>query len=93
MRLLLLAAVASVATASVSAPAAPAKSPLASPASHCPRTTAYQAFDRGKFDRGKAVKPQKLTELPPANHYAAVYRLINGCEVPLVVRYNVGGRR
>jgi hypothetical protein len=87
MRLLLLAAAAMIAAPSG---AAPVKSPQAkAPASAiCQRTTSYQAVFRNN-----SVQPQKLTELPPANLYAAVYRLVNGCEVPLVVRYNVGGRR
>ena len=53
----------------------------------CPRTTSMQAFDRSK-----PLKPQKLGELPPANAYKAVYRLVAGCEVPVVVKYGVGGR-
>jgi len=53
----------------------------------CPRTTSYYAFDPSK-----PVKPQKLVELPPANAYAAVYRHVGGCEVPVVVKYGVGRR-
>ena len=93
MRFFLIAAVAMAATAAPATPAEAAPAPLASPADNCPRTTSYQAFDRGKLERGKTVKPRKLNELPPANQYAAVYRLVRGCEVPLVVRYNIGGRR
>ena len=52
----------------------------------CPRTVAFHHT----VDRGKAVAPRKLNTLPTANQYAAVYRRINGCEVPLIVRYNVG---
>lgn len=59
--------------------------PLARSA-NCPRTTSYYAWRRDK-----PVKPQKLTELPPANAYLAVYRMIAGCEVPVVVKYGVGG--
>ena len=36
--------------------------------------------------------PRKLTELPEANAYAAVYRVIDGCEEPVMVRFDVGGR-
>lgn len=93
MRFFLLAGVALGATAAPAAPASAAAAPLAAPAAHCPRTTSHHAFDRGKLDRGKSVKPRKLGELPPANQYAAVYRLVRGCEVPLVVRYNIGGGR
>ena len=48
----------------------------------CPRATSMHAYDR--------LKPptlQRLGELPPANAYSAVYRLVRGCEVPIVVRY------
>ena len=64
--------------------AAPAK--FEPPNANCPRAATFHTVDRGK-----AVKPRKLNELPPANQYAAVYRRVVGCEVPLVVRYKVGG--
>jgi hypothetical protein len=41
---------------------------------------------------GKKVKPRKLTELPPANAYIAIVRNDGLCEVPVIVRYNLGGR-
>jgi hypothetical protein len=53
----------------------------------CPRATSMHAYDRSK-----PPKPQRLGDLPPANAYSAVYRLIRGCEVPVVVKYGVGGR-
>jgi hypothetical protein len=53
----------------------------------CPQTTGYYAFRSGE-----PLQPRKLTELPPANAYAAIYRRIGRCEVPLVVKYGVGGR-
>ena len=53
----------------------------------CPRTTSMHAFDRNQ-----KVTPRKLGDLPPANAYSAVYRLVGGCEVPVVVRYGIGGR-
>lgn len=59
----------------------------AAEAPNCPRTTSMHAYDRSK-----PLKPQKLGELPPANAYSAVYRLVRGCEVPIVVKYGVGGR-
>ena len=71
-------------TLAVAAPDAP-KASLTSP--NCPRTTNYYAWQRGK-----SVKPQKLTQLPSANAYSAVYRIIGGCEVPIVVKYGVGRR-
>lgn len=72
--------------AGVSPAVAHSSTPLAQ-APDCPRTTAMHAFDRSK-----PLKPQKLGELPPANAYKAVYRLVRGCEVPVVVKYGVGGR-
>jgi hypothetical protein len=53
----------------------------------CPPTTNYYAYRRGE-----PVKPRKLTELPPANAYLAVYRHIGHCEAPIVVKYGVGHR-
>ena len=53
----------------------------------CPRTTSYIAVERGKSPPLK-----KLNELPPANMYSAVYRRVGGCEKPIVVKYDVGGR-
>jgi hypothetical protein len=44
--------------------------------------------------QGAPLTPRQLTELPPANFYVAVLRHdANGCEVPIVVRYNVGQSR
>ena len=61
--------------------------PFAGNAAHCPKPTSVHAWSRDK-----KVAPRKLNELPPANAYSAVYRTIGGCEVPVVVRYGVGGR-
>ncbi len=61
--------------------------PFARKAPHCPQTTSVHAWSRDK-----KVAPRKLNELPPANAYSAVYRTVGGCEVPVVVRYGVGGR-
>lgn len=52
----------------------------------CPPTSRYEAARRG----GK-LRMQKLNELPAADMYNAVYRRVGGCEVPIIVRYNVGG--
>ena len=61
--------------------------------SHCPRTTSYLANGNGLY-RGPPAIPKKLTELPPATGYMAVYRQVGGCEVPLtVVEYRRGQRR
>jgi hypothetical protein len=58
--------------------------PGARPASHCPRITSYFA-DRNGLYRGQPLMPKKLTELPPATAYMAVYRHIGGCEAPLTM--------
>ena len=66
-------------------PAVAQPSTFKRPAAHCPRTTSYYAWSRDR-----ALTPRKLGELPPANAYRTVLRLVNGCEVPVVVRYGVG---
>lgn len=73
-------------TLSVPATAADAPNPLRSkpPGAICPRTTSYLADQAGVY-RGPGVTPKKLTELPPATAYMAVYRVISGCEVPMTV--------
>jgi hypothetical protein len=44
--------------------------------------------------RGERLAPKKLNELPPATGYMAVYRVINGCEVPMTMtEYRTFGRR
>jgi hypothetical protein len=53
----------------------------------CPPTSRYEAARRG----GK-LPPSLLSQLPAADLYRTVYRRIGGCEVPMIVRYNVGGR-
>jgi hypothetical protein len=57
-------------------------------ASKCPRTTSIYAFQQGE-----PLQPRKLGELPDANAYKALYRTVGGCEVPVLVKYNVSGRR
>jgi hypothetical protein len=44
------------------------------------------------YRNGKALQPHKLTELPPANAYIAIVRNDGRCEMPVIVRYNMGGR-
>jgi hypothetical protein len=58
----------------------------ASPSS-CPATSWYEAARRG----GK-LKGQKLNELPAASAYKAVFRHIDKCLAPIVVKYGVGER-
>ena len=79
--MLLLAMAALAAAPPSSAPQPPPKSP------NCPRTTSYVARWHGT-----ALRPERLTELPDANAYLTVYRRIDGCEVPIVVKYGVSGR-
>ena len=50
----------------------------------CPQTSSYLAGNPGDY-RGTPLKPRKLTELPPAIGYMAVYRTINGCDAPLTM--------
>jgi hypothetical protein len=73
--------------AAIPAPAIVAPDSKAPAAKNCPRTTNYYAWQRGK-----SLRPHKLNELPPANAYSAVYRRIGECEVPIVVKYGIGGR-
>ena len=90
MRLLLAAliALAPTAASAVALQDAPVIRGAQQPGSaECPRTTTYYAYRDGK-----PLKPQKLTELPPANTYLAVFRHIGSCEAPIIVKYNVGGR-
>ena len=84
--MLLLAAAATLAAASQPSAAQPQTR-----SSVCPRTTSHIA-GAGSLYRGKPLTPQKLTELPDANFYLSVYRRIDGCEVPIVVKYGVSGR-
>jgi hypothetical protein len=91
MRLLILAAALSATAPAVAAgnmPAGdmPVHNPNAAAPSSCPPTSRYEAARRG----GK-LPPSLLGELPGADLYKAVYRKIGGCEVPIIVRYDVGG--
>jgi hypothetical protein len=71
------------------APAAdmPVLNPNANQPNDCPAISRYEASRRGK-----TPKAEKLGELPMADLYKAVYRRIDGCEVPIIVRYGIGGR-
>ena len=70
-----------------------AHGPAAKPASECMPTTAHVAEQRGIF-REPRLTPRKLTELPPAPTYMAVFRHIGGCEAPLtMVEYRNPRRR
>jgi hypothetical protein len=57
----------------------------------CRKPASYQAGP--SVHRGKPEQPRKLTELPPATAFMAVYRTINGCEEPMtVIEYRTGRR-
>ena len=91
MRLFILALALSVSASAYAAPARPARDmPVVNPngplSNICPPTSRYEAARRG----GK-LPPSLLTQLPAADMYNAVYRRVDGCEVPMVVGYDVGG--
>lgn len=55
----------------------------------CPTTTRYYAWQSGH-----PLEPRKLTELPPATAYMAVFRHIGTCEAPMtMVEYRTHGSR
>ena len=57
--------------------------PEASAPPHCPRTTSYLAHDDQRYRDQPLLR--KLTELPPATAYMAVYRRVDGCNDPLTM--------
>jgi hypothetical protein len=63
---------------------APVMKRTQTPTANCPHTTGYLADQSGLY-RGQPLTPRKLTELPPATAYMAVFRHIGGCEVPLTM--------
>ncbi|HKC02662.1 MAG TPA: hypothetical protein VKC17_05095 [Sphingomicrobium sp.] len=65
----------------------PVINPNASQPANCPATSRYEAARRGKPPQAR-----KLSELPDADLYKAVYRKIGGCEAPIVVKFGVAGR-
>ena len=88
MRLLFPVALALTALASQSfaAPAATDRKNNLQQAGEC-RDASRQFARNGGVWRFDQVKPRKLAELPPAESYAAVYRLDeNGCMVPVKFR-------
>jgi hypothetical protein len=78
------------AATSAEMPAAVVRSPLKSPGpfaapdTNCRKTTSHHA-EQGPAWRDDPVVPRKLTDLPPAESYKAVYRTVNGCEEPMTV--------
>jgi hypothetical protein len=67
------------AAAAQSSPGASASK--ANPPSQCVQTRAHLAVERSTGP----LTPRKLTELPPATAYMAVYRRIAGCDAPLTM--------
>jgi hypothetical protein len=61
-------------------------------ADNCPRTTSHFA-GKGATYQGAPLAPKKLGELPPAVGYMAVYRTVDGCEIPMTVTEYRTGRR
>jgi hypothetical protein len=49
-------------------------------AGNCPVTSRYEAMKR----KGEKLTDRKLSDLPPGDLYLAVYRRIDGCEVPIM---------
>ncbi len=90
--ILLALAVSAPAASAGPASAAAVERPNPLKVSTCRRPTSHPA-EQGPMHRGKRIAPKKLTELPPAVAYMAVYRTVNGCEVPMtVVEYRTGRR-
>ena len=92
MRLLVIALVAFMPASPLLAAAIPARDmPVVNPKdgqpSNCPATSRYEASRKGK-----TLQARKLSELPDADMYLAVYRKIDRCEAPIIVKYGVSGR-
>ncbi len=66
-------------------PAPAVENPRLSVTSRCANATT-QFARTGSVHRGKPARPEKLTELPPGQTYAAVYRLVDGCAIPVMYR-------
>ena len=54
----------------------------------CQPTAAQQVAQRLQQD-GHRPHMHLLNELPPASAYAAVLRQVNGCEAPVIIRYDI----
>jgi hypothetical protein len=91
MRILLIAALSLICEPAAAAgkvqPSPPASPDASKSPGVCPQSTMQYARKPGE-----PLKPQKLTELPDANMYVAVYRHVGRCEVPIVVKFGVGKR-
>jgi hypothetical protein len=92
VRLLVILLLASIPSAGFAAAPRPARAmPIfnsdAGTRAGCPPISRYEVSRRG----GK-LAPRHLDELPAADLYKAVYRHVGDCNVPIIVRYNIGGR-
>ena len=91
MRLLAIIILASAsASAFAAAPAHPARdmqviNPDANSRANCPPISRFEASRRG----GR-LGLRHLDELPGADLYKAVYRHVGGCNLPIIVRFNIG---
>lgn len=65
----------------------PVMNPNADAPAKCPPTSRYEAARRGG-----PLDARKLNQLPAADMYKAVYRRIDGCEIPIIAGYGIGGR-
>lgn len=74
-------------TAALASDAPLAPSPGATPQVECQKPAMK------KVDRAVALRARPLTEEPPAKHIAAVYRSIDGCVTPVVLRDGIGSGR
>ena len=83
MRLLILAA-----ALALPAAAAHARTPNEPPVARAPACDDPSIVHQAKPDR--SAKLSKLADLPPANHYLSVYRVIDGCQVPVIAGYGIG---
>ena len=83
----MLAATAGAAAPSRSAGQMPVLNPEAAAPRDCPPTSRYEAARRGG-----PLTLRHLDELPGADMYKAVYRHIGGCQAPIIVRFDIGGR-
>ena len=66
----------------------PLVDPNAGAREDCPPISRYHAQRREP-----RPDAQKLNELPMADHYKAAYRLIDGCEAPIVASFGAGRSR
>jgi hypothetical protein len=90
MRLFAIVLLASVPGAlSAAAPRPPWAIPIFNPDANaradCAPISRYEASRRS----GK-LSPRHLDDLPAADLYKAVYRHVGNCNVPIIVRYNIG---